>query len=162
MSPTSPFIENIFVAPDGGVDMQSVEQVEAVEGSGLRGDRYAEGTGYWVPVDVCQVTLIEGEELEKIQSATGVKVLNGEHRRNLVTRGVRLDELLGRRFQVGEAVLEYDRPRPPCRYIASITEWGMTNALAGRAGVCARVVRSGVIRREDVIRVLETEPHSPG
>ena len=142
--------------------MQSVEQIEAVEGSGLRGDRYPEGTGHWVPVDVCQVTLIEGEELARIQSATGVKVLNGEHRRNLVTRGVRLEELLGRRFQVGETVFEYDRPRPPCRYIASITEWGMTNALGGSAGICARVVRAGVIRREDALTVLETEPHSQG
>ena len=157
MARTGPFIENIFVAPDGGVDMRSVEQVEAVEDSGLRGDRYAEGTGYWVPVDVCQVTLIEGEDLEAIQSTTGVRVVNGEHRRNLVTRGVRLGELLGRRFQIGEAVLEYDRPRPPCRYIASITEWGMTNALAGRAGICARVVQSGVIRRQDAIVILGTE-----
>ncbi len=157
MARTGPFIENIFVAPDGGVDMRSVEQVEAVEGSGLRGDRYAEGTGYWAPVDVCQVTLIEGEDLEAIQSTTGVKVVNGEHRRNLVTRGVRLGELLGRRFQIGEAVLAYDRPRPPCRYIASITEWGMTNALASRAGICARVVQSGVIRRQDAIVILGTE-----
>ena len=157
MARSGSFIEYIFVAPDGGVDMQSVEQVEAVEGTGLRGDRYAEGTGYWVPVDVCQVTLIEGEDLEAIQSTTGVRVVNGEHRRNLVTRGVRLGELLGRRFQIGEAVLEYDRPRPPCRYIASITEWGMTNALAGRAGICARVVQSGVIRRQDAIVILGTE-----
>ena len=157
MENSGPFIEKIFVAPDGGVDMQSVEQVEAVEGTGLRGDRYAEGTGYWVPVDICQVTLIEGEDLEAIQSTTGVKVVNGEHRRNLVTRGVRLEELLGRRFQIGDAVLEYDRPRPPCRYIASITEGGMTNALAGRAGICARVVQSGVIRRDDLVTILETE-----
>ena len=159
MSPPSPFVEYIFIAPDGGVEMQSVEQVEAIEGSGLRGDRYAEGTGYWAPVDICQITLIEGEDLEAIQSKTGVKVTNGQHRRNLVTRGVRLEELQGRRFQVGDAILEYDRPRPPCRYIASITESGMTNALSGRAGVCARVVRSGVIRRDDLVTILETEQH---
>ena len=162
MSPPSPFVEYIFVAPDGGVEMQSVEQVEAIEGTGLRGDRYAEGTGYWAPVDICQITLIEGEDLEAIQSKTGVKVTNGQHRRNLVTRGVRLEELQGRRFQVGDAILEYDRPRPPCRYIASITESGMTSALAGRAGVCARVVQSGVIRRNDAITVWEPEPPRRG
>lgn len=162
MATTNPFIEKIFVASDGGVDMQSVKLVDAVEGSGLRGDRYAEGTGKWVPVDVCQVTLIEGEELDKAQASTGVNVLDGQHRRNLVTRGVRIEELHGRRFQIGEAVLEYDRPRPPCRYIASITESGMTNALMGRAEICARVVQSGVIRREDWITVLEVEPYSAG
>ena len=157
MIPKSSFVEKIFLALSGGTDMQSVQQVEAIENSGLRGDRYAEGTGYWVPVDTCQVTLIEGEDLERIQSTTSVKVLNGEHRRNLVTRGVRLDELLGRRFRVGEAIFEYDRPRPPCRYIASITEQGMTGALTGRAGICARVVQSGIIRCDDSITIVGTD-----
>ena len=161
MAQTGPFVENIFFASQGGVEMKSVEQVEAMEGSGLRGDRYSEGTGYWVPLDICQVTLIEAEDLETIQSTTGVKVRKGEHRRNLVTRGVRLDRLRGRRFRVGEALLEYDRPRPPCRYIASITEAGMTKALAGRAGICARIVQSGLIRCGDSIVILESEP-SPG
>jgi MOSC domain-containing protein YiiM len=151
-------IDNIFIASKGGIAMQSVPRIEAIEGNGLRGDRYAEGTGYWAPVDICQVTLIEGEDLERIQSTTGVQVMEGQHRRNLVTRGVRLGELLGKYFQVGEAILKYDRPRPPCRYIASITEQGMTKALAEKAGICAQIVQSGVIQRGDLIVVLESEP----
>ena len=157
MIPKSSFVEKIFLASAGSADVQSVQQAEAIEGIGLRGDRYAEGTGYWVPVDVCQVTLIESEDLERIQLTTDVKVLNGEHRRNLVTRGVRLDALLGRHFRIGKAIFEYDRPRPPCRYIASITEPGMTGALAGSAGICARVVQSGTIRCDDSITIVEAD-----
>ncbi|MBH00120.1 MAG: sulfurase [Solibacterales bacterium] len=156
--PADLFIDNIFIASEGGIEMQSVPQVEAIKGNGLRGDRYAEGTGYWAAFDICQVTLIEGEDLEQVQAKTGVQVMEGQHRRNLVTRGVRLSELLGKCFQVGAAILKYDRPRPPCRYIASITEQGMTKALAGKAGICAQIVRSGVIQRGDCIVVLESEP----
>jgi MOSC domain-containing protein YiiM len=69
-----------------------------------------------------------------------------------VTRGLDLMNLYGRTFTVGDAVLSFDRPRPPCRYIASITEPGMTRALgARRGGICARVVQSAVIRVGDEI-----------
>lgn len=147
-------VERIYIAPEGGAAMQAVEQVEAVARRGLRGDRYSERTGYWTSVDECEVTLIEAEDLEEIERTTGIRVGNGEHRRNLIVRGVRLARLAGRRFRVGEAVLEYDRPRPPCGYIQSITEPGMTRALLGRGGICARVVESGWIRAEDAVVIL--------
>jgi len=147
-------IEGIFVTGAGGAPMQAVEQVEAVEGAGLRGDRYAKRSGYWSGVDECEVTLIEGEDLDEIVSA-GLRVTNGEHRRNLVTRGVQLEELYGRRFKVGETVLEFDRPRPPCTYIQGLTgQPGMTKALGRRGGICARVVQGGVIKVSDSITLL--------
>ena len=147
-------VVKIFVSPSGGVAMQAVEEIEAVAGRGLRGDRYSDRNGYWTGVDECEVTLIESECLEEIRAKTGVSVAEGEHRRNLITRGIRLDSLLGKRFQVGTAILEYDRPRPPCGYIESLTEPGMTRALVGRGGICARVVGSGTIRASDPIVVL--------
>jgi MOSC domain-containing protein YiiM len=135
--------------------MQAVEEVEAVQGAGLRGDRYAQRTGYWSRVDECEVTLIEGEDLDEIVSTTGLRVQNGEHRRNLVTRGIQLEELYGRRFQVGEVVLEFDRPRPPCTYIQGLTgQQGITRALGRRGGICARVVSPGKIRVNDTIQLL--------
>jgi MOSC domain-containing protein YiiM len=79
---------------------------------------------------------------------------NGEHRRNLITRGIDLESLSGKQFQVGQAILEYDRPRPPCSYIQSITQPGMTRALVGHSGICARVVQSGLIQDEDTIEIL--------
>jgi MOSC domain-containing protein YiiM len=147
-------VVKIFVAPSGGVAMQAVEEIEAVAGRGLRGDRYSDRNGYWTGVDECEVTLIESECIEEIRAKTGVSVTEGEHRRNLITQGIRLDSLLGKRFQVGTAILEYDRPRPPCGYIESLTEPGMTRALVGRGGICARIVTSGTIRPNDSIVVL--------
>jgi MOSC domain-containing protein YiiM len=147
-------VVKIFVAPTGGEAMQPVEEIHAVAGQGIEGDRYLGGHGYWTDVDECQVTLIETECLEEIRAKTGINIEDGEHRRNIVTRGIQLDSLLGKRFQVGTAILEYDRPRPPCGYIEKLTEPGMTRALVGRGGICARVVGSGVIRASDPIVAL--------
>ncbi|MBI3940507.1 MAG: MOSC domain-containing protein [Acidobacteria bacterium] len=147
-------IEKIFIAAVGGAGMQSLEEVEALAGAGLEGDRYCRGSGYWSKVDACEVTLIESEDLEQIVAATRVSVLNGEHRRNLVTRGLRLESLAGRRFRVGDAILEFDRLRPPCRYIESLTERNMTKALLEGGGICARVLHPGKIRVHDPIVIL--------
>ena len=147
-------VEAIYIVGEGGAPMQKLDQVKALADCGLEADRYCKRAGYWTGVDECQATLIAAEDLEEIAQTTGVRIQNGEHRRNLITRGIRLDSLQGKMFQVGEAVFEYDRPRPPCVYIQKITQPGMTQARMGRGGICARVVRSGLIRVGDSIVVL--------
>ena len=147
-------VEAIFVTGRGSSPMQRVDEVLAVAGAGLSGDRYAERTGYWTGVDECQVTLIEAEALDAISASTDVRVTEGQHRRNVVVRGVELRGLAGATFTIAEARFSYDRPRPPCRYIESITQPGMTRALAARrGGVCVKVIESGVIRVGDELVV---------
>ena len=147
-------VDEIFVTATGSAQMERVEEVRTIEGCGIEGDRYCEGTGFWTRFgDVCQVTLIEGEDLDYIEEEFGIRVKNGEHRRNIITRGLRLDELRRKRFRVGEATLEYDRPRPPCRHVQDLSEAGMTRALKGRGGICARVVKGGLLRAGDAIEV---------
>jgi MOSC domain-containing protein YiiM len=147
------FVEEIYVVPRGGQPMHRVSEVEAVEGRGLTGDRYSMRTGYWTDDDECQVTLIEAEHLDEIRGT--VQVSSGQHRRNIVTRGIKLHELAGKTFSIGDAIFEYDRPRPPCRYIQSVSEAGMTKALGhDRGGICARVVTSGTIHVNDRIEVF--------
>jgi MOSC domain-containing protein YiiM len=85
-----------------------------------------------------------------------VSVKNGEHRRNVVTRGISLRALRrGERFRVGEAVFEDRGPRSVCRYIERLTEPGMTQALKGRGGICASVTEKGTVRVGDEIGVLQ-------
>lgn len=150
-----PFLEAIFIATRAGEPMRRVPEVEAVAGLGLRGDRYATGEGYYSPRDVCEVTLIEGEVLEAIEIGHGIRVRQGEHRRNLVTRGLALRELKGRRVRIGDVLLEYDRPRPPCDYVQRLTEAGMTRALGQGPGIGMRVLESGILRQGATIHVLE-------
>jgi MOSC domain-containing protein YiiM len=148
-------VEGIYVTAEGSAAMGRVEEVRTVAGCGIEGDRYCAGTGYWTRYgDVGEVTLIEGEDLDYIENELGISVKNGEHRRNIITRGIRLGDLRRKKFRVGETVLEYDRPRPPCRHVQDLSEPGMTRALKGRGGICARVVQAGSIKLRDSI---ETE-----
>jgi MOSC domain-containing protein YiiM len=147
-------VEGIYVTSQGSAAMERVEEVTTVEGCGIEGDRYCEGTGFWTRYgDVCQVTLIEGEDLDFIENELGISVKDGQHRRNIITRGVRLLDLRRKRFRVGEVLLEFDRSRPPCRHVQDLSEPGMTRALKGRGGICARVVEAGRIRAQDAIAV---------
>jgi MOSC domain-containing protein YiiM len=147
-------VEGIYVAREGSATMERVEEARTIEGCGIEGDRYCEGTGFWTPYgDVCEVTLIESEDLDYIQLELGITVENGEHRRNIVTSGIRLGDLRRKRFRIGETMLEYDRPRPPCRHVQELSEPGMTRALKGRGGICARVVEAGTIRTQDTIEL---------
>ena len=148
-------VKEIFVTGEGSAAMEGVVEVRTVEGCGIEGDRYCAGTGYWTRYgDVCEVTLIEGEDLDYIENELGIGVKNGEHRRNIVTRGIKLKDLRRKKFRVGEAVLAYDRPRPPCRHVQDLSEPGMTRALKGRGGICAKVIRAGTIRVRDAIETV--------
>ena len=145
-------IEDIYLAREGGAPVERVEEVEAMIGCGLEGDRYCSGTGHWSRFERdCQVTFVEGEDLDLIGLETKVRVGNGEHRRNIVTRGVSLEDLRGRRFRIGEAVFGHGRPCSVCRHVERLTEPGMTQALKGRGGMCARVLRGGRLRSGDAI-----------
>lgn len=134
--------------------MKRISEVEALVGRGLRGDRYAEGFGYYSKADPCEITLIEGEVLDMISQRSGLHVHEGQHRRNLVVRGLRLRELEGCQLRIGTILLEYDRPRPPCAYVERLTEKGMTRALGEGAGIAARVIESGWLREGMPIEVI--------
>jgi MOSC domain-containing protein YiiM len=150
------FVEGIFLAPEGGAQMKGVQAATALEGCGLEDDRYCAGTGHWSRFGrVCEVTFIAAEDLDDIHRESGVVVNNGKHRRNVVTRGISLKALRrGQRFGAGEVVFEYRGPRSVCRYIERLTEPGMTQALKGRGGICARVIENGTVRVGDEIDLL--------
>ena len=148
-------VEGIYVAPRGGARAERVGEAHALEGRGLEGDRYSEGTGHWSRFGrACEVTFVEAEDLEAMEGEAGVRVMDGEHRRNVVTRGLDLDVLRRKRFRIGEAVFEYQKPCSICRHVERLTEPGMTEALKGRGGICARVVEGRTIREGDPIVVL--------
>ena len=149
-------VESIYVAPQGGARAERVVEARVLDGRGLEGDRYSEGTGHWsrFGLRACEVTLVEAEDLEAMEREAGVRVMGGEHRRNLVTRGLDLAGLRRKRFRIGEAILEYQKPCSICRYVERLTEPGMTEALKGRGGICARVVEGSTIREGDPITVL--------
>src|SRR6267378_5720437 len=101
-------VETIHIAPEAAGLAVAVPSVRAVAGRGLEGDRYfwCAGTYSKHPGSGREVTLIEAEAIEALARDTGLVLEPGASRRNLVTRSVPLNDLVGVRFRVGEVVLE--------------------------------------------------------
>ncbi|HEY8521287.1 MAG TPA: MOSC domain-containing protein [Gammaproteobacteria bacterium] len=136
-------IEHIFIAPERGARCEAVESVEAIADTGLKGDRYSDAKNRKDPGQ--QVTLIELEQIESFVRETGLAMDPSAPRRNLVTRGVELNALVGRRFRVGECELEGVELCEPCTKWARNTHKEVVRFFVHRGGLNARIVRGGVI-----------------
>jgi MOSC domain-containing protein YiiM len=124
-----------------------VERAAVVAGRGLEGDRYFDGKGtfsHWRGTGRA-LTLVEAEALDDVGLDWAAA------RRNVVTRGVGLNDLVGKRFRLGEVECAGRRFCEPCRHFEQLTEDGMLRALAGRGGLRADVLTSGEIRVGDAL-----------
>lgn len=143
-------MEAIGVRAARGRPMQAVDVADAVAGKGLVGDRYAGTSGKR------GVTLLQAEHLPVIAALAGLEAVDPVVlRRNLVVRGIPLIALKGRRFRVGDAVLEGTGPCDPCSKMEAALGAGGFNAMRGHGGLCARVVEGGSIRLGDAVRALD-------
>jgi MOSC domain-containing protein YiiM len=137
-------VEAINIGPSDAI--APVESVTAVAGVGLQGDRhfYRDGAA---PGQA--LTLIEAEALES------VTLSGAQSRRQVVARGVRLNELVGKRFRVGEVECLGVELCEPCLHLQQLTRPGIIKDLIHRAGINADILTDGVIRVGDKI-VLDT------
>lgn len=150
-------VEAIHIAAGASAPMQALAEVEALAGQGLAGDRYLKGVGFYSarPTDpgAREVTLIESEVLELLAAEQRLALSPNEHRRNLTTRGVRLNELRGRRFHVGAVLLEGVRDCPPCEHLEELVRKPVLRPLVNRGGLRARILEGGTIKVGDPIQV---------
>jgi MOSC domain-containing protein YiiM len=146
-------VEGLHVVPRSFLPMRTVRTLELVEGVGITGDRYAAGEGFYSdrPEEGRQVTLFEAETLEALLRDHKVALRPEDHRRNVTTRGVPLNHLVGSRFRVGSVILEGTRLSTPCRHIEQTTGKEIFNLLLNRSGLHARIVAGGEISTGDVV-----------
>jgi MOSC domain-containing protein YiiM len=147
-------VVEIHVAPAGGAPMERVDAVQAVDGRGLAGDRYGVDAGTYSEkvTPGRQVTLIEAEALAAVAAESGIVLAPGATRRNITTRGVPLNHLVGREFTVGRARLRGVKLCEPCGYLQRLLGIdGLVGAFAHRAGLNAEVLSGGDIRVGDPI-----------
>jgi MOSC domain-containing protein YiiM len=143
-------IEFIYIARAATAPALSVKEALAVPGVGLEGDRYAlrQGT-FYKPEPDFELTLIEAEAIEALKRDYNVELPPGEARRNLVTRGVALNHLVGRDFQIGEVKAHGIRLCEPCDHLQRLTGRQLIKGLRHRGGLRAQILTPGAIRIGD-------------
>jgi MOSC domain-containing protein YiiM len=144
----------IQIAPAASETLVSVQQVQAVAGQGLEGDRYFKRIGTFSnkPGGGRQVTLIELESVDALKRDLKMTLEPSQTRRNIVTRGVPLNHLVNQQFRLGrETVFQGVRLCEPCDHLESLTFKGVSEALLHRAGLRADIVNGGTIRVGDPI-----------
>ena len=151
-------VEWIGLRPERKAPLVVVEQVEALENKGLKGDRASQKSG-----GNRQVTFIQGEYLDATASMLGRDTIDpGLARRNIVIRGINLQTLKGRRFRVGDAEFELAEECHPCSRMEENLGPGGYNAMRGHGGWCAVVLKGGQIRMGDAVTALEVIQTSKG
>jgi MOSC domain-containing protein YiiM len=136
-------VEAIHLGEPRSPRLRSVETVHAFAGKGLEGDeRYFYGDG---AEPGRALTLVEAENVE----AAGLQP--GETRRQVTTRGVRLNDLVGKRFRVGEVECYGVELCEPCTHLQSMTRPGIIKELAHRAGINADILTDGTISVGDEV-----------
>ena len=143
---TSGSVVGLLLAPDAEQPLVAVDSVRAVAGRGLDGDRYFDGRGTFSGTGRgYELTLVDEQALEDVDLSWE------EARRNIVTRGIALNALVGRRFAIGTAECVGRRLAEPCAHLERLTRPGIIRPLVHRAGLRADILRDGEIALGDTI-----------
>lgn len=148
-------VTHLCSCPRAYLPMRYFEALNLIAGHGVDGDRYASSAGYYSdkPEEGRQVTLFEIETLEALKREHEIDFEPHEHRRNITVRGVSLNGLVGKTFWVGEALLQATRLSTPCRHLEEVTGKQVFSPLINRAGLNCRILRSGVVRVHDIVKL---------
>jgi MOSC domain-containing protein YiiM len=132
--------------------MQAIAQVAAIPGAGLEGDRYElkQGT-FYKPEPDYELTLIEAESIEALRRDYQVELAAGDARRNIVTRNVPLNHLVGKEFAIGDVRIRGIRLCEPCDHLQKVTGKPVLKGLLHRGGLRAQILTAGTIRVGDVV-----------
>jgi len=143
----------INIAAEAGVPMQSVNEARAVPGRGLEGDRYYEHKGtFSKPQPDRELTLIEAEAVEAMKRELNVDFGLSDSRRNVVTRGVPLNHLVGQEFWIGEVKARGLRLCEPCSHLQKLSHEKVLRGLVHRGGLRAQILSEGTIRVGESIK----------
>lgn len=151
-------VEAIYIAATATGPTHAVDSAQAVPGVGLDGDRYAlkQGT-FFKPEPDFELTLIEAEAIEALRRDYGVDLAAGDARRNLVTRGVALNHLVGREFTIGHIRVRGIRLCEPCEHLQRLTGKPLIKGLRHRGGLRAEILSEGTIHAGDPLITLAAE-----
>tara|TARA_B100001245_G_C22658708_1_gene322963 strand:- start:13 stop:489 length:477 start_codon:yes stop_codon:yes gene_type:complete len=144
----------LFTVDRREAPMKQSEQINAIAGKGIEGDRYLLDTGTYSkkPEPGRQVTLIQSEVLDSLKTKFDITVKPEESRRNVLTKGIEINDLIGTEFFVGPVRLQAHRLTRPCLYLEKLlSQPGLYNELWENGGISCEILSGGVIKEGDVI-----------
>lgn len=145
-------VQWIGLRPKRDVPMQEVDEAHAIADKGLQGDRYASGSGKR------GITLIQAEHLPVIAALSGhEKISPATLRRNIVVSGIPLVALIGKKFRLGDVILQGTDACDPCERMEAALGPGAYNAMVGHGGLCARILQGGRIAIGDTLEAIDEE-----
>lgn len=160
---SGPRVHSIWIAPAAGSPLVSMDSAALEAGRGIVGDRYHSGDGSFSrwPGAGRAITLIAGESIQAVRDHHGMHIGEGRSRRNIITTGIDTDDLLGRHFRIGTALLRGIRSCQPCRHLERLLFPGAFEAMRGRGGIRADILESGTIAPGDAIRTVGPQSFLP-
>ena len=144
----------IFVAPTQHADQLEVEAVQLKTGKGIVGDRFF---GLRKTQPGRNLTLIGSEVIEEFNQAYRLSIRVSSPRRNLVTQGISLNQLIGKTFKIGEVLCRGIELCEPCKVMARqfpagiLPQAEIIRAFAHKGGIRVEVLTDGVVRTGDKI-----------
>jgi MOSC domain-containing protein YiiM len=139
--------------------MREVPRTRALAGRGLAGDRYAAKAGTFTPAGGAgrgyDLTLIQAEVLDQLRLPGGRRLHYADARRNVVSQGIDLNALVGRRFRVGDVECLGQRLCEPCAHLERLTTRGVLRSLIHRGGLRADILTDGDIEVGSVIETVD-------
>ncbi len=161
----TPHLLDIQIADDKGAPMKSVPSIKAIEGIGLEGDRYATGKGAFSnskpPRNIDRhISLIESEAIQAVRTQENIDVTFADTRRNLLTIGIELNDLVGKKFLIGDVLVEGVELCDPCGRPGILSgkeglKKRFKDAFEKRGGLRVRVLSTGEIHQGDTISMAE-------
>ena len=145
-------VEGIFIGPESTLP-EPVERVRAVAGRGLEGNRYF----YDEVPSGRALTLIQAEALEGMLEDTGIELSAAESRRNVLTSGIDLNALVGKRFRVGKVECLGVELCHPCSSLEKVTQKGVIKGLVNRGGLNSDILTDGDIALGDLVEELAAD-----
>ena len=144
-------VSNICITSESGQQMEVKQSVEVFANKGILQDRYFNE----INEKDTQITLIESENVEYINKSMGINFLDIDFRRNIITKGIKLNQLVGKKIKVGQVTMKVHRLCDPCRYLQDLlNQKNLIKTLLNKGGLRCELLTNGKISKNDNIEVL--------
>ncbi len=145
------FVIKICTTPESGQIMKEIESAKVIKGKGIINDRYFEENN---DKDT-QITLIESENIDQFNENSETNFEYIDFRRNIITQGIKLNELIGKYIMIGSVKLKAHSLCHPCKYLQEhLKQNNLVKNLLDKGGLRCEIISDGIIKVQDEIKIL--------